>query len=59
MVQVCASPRGGEAQRRHEAGDTAAEALENPALAPHHVAMVRHHLCRPGGRIVQPRQIIG
>ena len=33
--------------------------VEDPALTPHHVRMVRHHLRGPGRRIVQAGQVMG
>ena len=54
---IVAADGGREAHRQRLARDGAAAGLEHAALASHHVAVVRHHLGRPGRRGIQPRQI--
>jgi len=48
---------GRQTQCCHETGRGAAEAFQHPALAAHHVAVMRHHFRRPGRGIVQPLPI--
>ena len=48
MQSLAFSGLGREAQRQHETRHSASGAGEDPALAAHHVPVVRHHLVDQG-----------
>lgn len=50
---------GRQPQGQRVAAYAASATVQQPALAPDHVAVARHHLCGPGRGIVQAFQVAG